>query len=339
MDNLTHTLVGLLLARTGLRGSARGATAVLLLSANAPDSDIVASFWGALRYLEIHRGYTHCLLGLPLMAALSVAVVAIALRGSLAWGRLWALGCIGVGSHLLLDWTNSYGIRLLLPFSSRWFHLDISSLWDGAVLGVLLAAALWPSFARLVSNEIGDRPGRGKGLAYAALAFYLCLECARGFFHSRAIEQLASRLYGGAVPLAVAAMPEPINPFHWTGIIETPESYRWLDVDVNATLEPESASVVYKPLIDEPIQAALRTPAFRYFRYFARFPAYSKQPVSLAVGHGTRIDLTDLRFGRPGTGSFHAIAMVDSGGRVLESAFTFGSGAGLGYGYDSRSPG
>ena len=339
MDNLTHSLVGLLLARTGLRGWTRGATAVLVLSANAPDSDIVASFWGALRYLEIHRGYTHCLLGLPVVAAFSVAVVAIALRGTLAWGRLWCLACIGVGSHLLLDWTNVYGIRLLLPFSPRWFHLDISSLWDGVVLGVLVAAALWPLFARLVSNEIGDRPSRGKGLAYTALAFFLCLECVRAFFHGRAVEQLASRLYGGAVPVTAAAMPEPINPFRWTGIVETPESYRWLDVEADGAFEPESASIVYKPVIDQPMQAALRTAAFRYFRYFARFPAYSQQPVSLPIGHGTRVDLTDLRFGAPGRGSFHAIALVDSGGRVLESAFTFGSGASLGFGYDSHNPG
>jgi len=32
-----------------------------------------------------------------------------------------------------------------------------------------------------------------------------------------------------------------------------------------------------------------------------------------------RIELTDLRFGSPGRGSFHCIAIEDATGRVLES--------------------
>jgi inner membrane protein len=336
MENVTHTLVGLLLARTGLNRWTRGATAVLILSANAPDADIVVSPWGALRYLEAHRGYSHSLVGLPVMAALAVVVTAIGLRRNIGWTRLWLLGCLGVASHLLLDWTNSYGIRLLLPFSSRWFHADISNLWDGAVLVVLILAAVWPWFARLVSSEIGDRPGRGRGIAYTALAFYLLFECLRAVLHGRAVEQLSARMYGGEVPVSAAALPGPINPLRWTGIVETPDTFRRLDVNVNAPLETESASVMYKPATDRPIQMALSTEPFRYLRYFARFPAWSEQPVSLARGHGTRVDLTDLRFGAPGVGSFHSIALIDSTGRVLDSTFTFGSGAEIGYGGDEH---
>ena len=40
---------------------------------------------------------------------------------------------LGVASHLLLDWTNSYGIRLLFPFSLQWFHLDLNALTDGPI--------------------------------------------------------------------------------------------------------------------------------------------------------------------------------------------------------------
>src|ERR1700759_4312729 len=127
MDNITHTLVGLALARAGLNRAGKGATTVLLLSANAPDADILAATQGALRYLEIHRGYTHSLLLLPLMAALCVLVTGAIFRKGLRWLPLWGVACIGVASHLLLDSTNFYGIRLLLPFSSRWFYADLSS--------------------------------------------------------------------------------------------------------------------------------------------------------------------------------------------------------------------
>jgi inner membrane protein len=280
------------------------------------------------------------------MAALAVAITALGLRRNVAWLRLWLLACLGVASHLLLDWTNSYGIRLLLPFSSRWFHADTSSLWDCVVLMALVLAAVWPLFARLVSSEIGEQPGpgrtgrgsagrgrtgRGRGIAYTALAFYFVFECLRGLLHGRAVDELSARIYGGEVPIAVSAMPGPINPFRWAGIVETPTSFRELDVNLNIPLEPDFAHVIYKPALDRPIQMALTTEPFRYLRYFARFPAWSELPVSLAQGHGTRVDLTDLRFGAPGVGSFHAVALVNSQGRVLDSTFTFSSGREIGY--------
>ncbi len=55
MDNLTHSLVGLFLARAGLNRLAPDATAAMILAANLPDADIVAGVGGAPAYLEWHR--------------------------------------------------------------------------------------------------------------------------------------------------------------------------------------------------------------------------------------------------------------------------------------------
>src|SRR5579875_804255 len=165
MDNVTHSLVGLAMARAGLNRFSPHATLLLLLSANAPDIDIVALSGGGLAYLEAHRGYTHSLVGLPVMALICVIVVAAIYRQRHPWLKAWLVCCAGVGGHLLIDWTNSYGIRLLLPFRSRWFHLDWTSLFDVYILAALVFAALWPAFARLVSSEIGARPSAGRGSA------------------------------------------------------------------------------------------------------------------------------------------------------------------------------
>src|SRR6266702_2657712 len=156
MDNISHSLTGLALARSGLNRVCPHATLLMILSANTPDIDIVALRGGPLSYLEWHRGYSHSLFCLPLMALLPVLVVAASYRQKLPWLRAWLLCCIGVGSHLLMDWTNSYGVRFLLPFSSAWFHLDLNGLYDGWILAVLVFAALWPVFSQLVSTEIGD---------------------------------------------------------------------------------------------------------------------------------------------------------------------------------------
>ena len=75
---------------------------------------------------------------------------------------------------VLLDWTNAYGIRLLLPFSSRWFQLDLTNIFDFWFWGILALAWLGPLLAKLVSSEIGARPGPGAAWPYSLCAF-LCV--------------------------------------------------------------------------------------------------------------------------------------------------------------------
>jgi membrane-bound metal-dependent hydrolase YbcI (DUF457 family) len=78
VDNITHTLVGLMLSRAGGfssggsnsskdRGEKR-APLMLMLAANAPDMDAYTFFTDNLSYLQIHRGYTHALVFAPLVA-------------------------------------------------------------------------------------------------------------------------------------------------------------------------------------------------------------------------------------------------------------------------------
>jgi inner membrane protein len=323
MDNLTHSLTGLALARAGLNRFSPRATLLLLISANIPDIDIVALGRGQLCYLEVHRGYSHSLVLLPAMALLSVLVTAAIYRQKLPWLKAWLLCVAGVGSHLLLDWTTSYGIRLLLPFSSRWFHLDLNSLTDLVALSVLVLAALWPLFSRLVASEIGERAKRpfGRRMAVFALLFFALFDAGRAILHARAVGQLASRLYAGAPPIRAAAFPGPANPFVWRGVVESRSAYRLLSVNTLGEIDPTSAQVFYKPPVTPAIRAARATEPFRYFQYFARFPVWSVEPLTERNWEGTRVELTDLRFGTPGGGSFHCIALVSNRGASSRISF------------------
>ncbi|HEX4748466.1 MAG TPA: metal-dependent hydrolase [Bryobacteraceae bacterium] len=332
MDNVTHSLTGLALSRAGLNRYSPHATALLLVSANLPDADFITAFKGPLTYLEYHRGYTHSILCLPVMAVLSVLIVAAVFRTRLPWGKAWLLCCIGLASHVLLDWTNSYGIRLLLPFSSRWFHLDCTSLYDGWIMAALVFAAIWPWFSRLVSREIGSRERPGHLIAICALLFLALFDCARLVLHARAISQLQARLFENAPPLETAAMPQAFSLFRWGGIVETERTYQALPVDTLGQIDTASAQIFFKPPYDPAIDAARSTETFRYGLYFARFPVWSESRVSLDAGAGVRVELTDLRFGRPQSGSFHCIALENAGFRVLQDWFTFGSGMDLGWG-------
>jgi len=163
MDNLTHSLVGLTLARCGFdRG--KGHIAMMILAANAPDIDAYPFFTDWVTYLEIHRGYTHALAFVPLMALLPIAIVYGIMRTKPALPSfLWIwLGCsIAVLSHVLMDWTNVYGIRMLLPFSDRWLRLDITNIVDPIIWLILGATLAASSLAALVSSEIGSKKSRG----------------------------------------------------------------------------------------------------------------------------------------------------------------------------------
>lgn len=331
MDNVTHSLIGLALARTGLNRFCPRATLLLILSTNAPDIDIVAAANGSLSYFEAHRGYTHSFIGLPGLAILPVLITSAIFRQRLPWLRAWILCCIGIASHQLLDWTNSYGVRFLLPFSSRWFRLDLNGLYDVYILAALAFAAVWPLFARLVSREIGDRVESGRGTAIFALCFFLLFDFGRLAMHTRSVAELESRLYDGAPALQAAALPDPFNPFRWTGVIETATRYQLLSVNPLGQLDPQESRSFFKPAVSPTLESAKRSAAFQYLLYFARFPVWSESPVLMDPAPGTRVQLTDLRFGTPGAGSFHCIALENSNHQVLESWFTFGSGANLGW--------
>src|SRR5438067_1850935 len=219
MDNLTHTAIGLFLSRAGVGSwSARG-TAILLVAANAPDIDIISTMGGPLNYLHYHRHLTHSLVAMPLVALAVVVAVRLAGRKPLQWAGAFCAALIAVASHLALDWTNVYGVRLLLPFSGNWLRLDLTAVIDLWIWGVFLICILGPFLARLVGSEISSGTARerhhGRGFAWFALLFVLLYNCGRGVLHARAVAVLASRMYRDAPPVQVAAMPDAISPLRW----------------------------------------------------------------------------------------------------------------------------
>ena len=130
VDNATHTLCGLALARAGLDRGGPLATVAVVAGANLPDLDIV-TMASQPAYLCHHRGITHAVLGLAVEALLLAALV-VAIGRAEAGRRLPVLlaAAAGLGSHLLLDGLNTYGIRPWLPFDQRWYYGDIAFIVD-----------------------------------------------------------------------------------------------------------------------------------------------------------------------------------------------------------------
>ncbi|HKY44263.1 MAG TPA: metal-dependent hydrolase [Pyrinomonadaceae bacterium] len=151
MDNLTHSLVGLAAARAGLEKLSPGATLLCVLAANSPDSDvIVLAFRDRWDYLQHHRGITHAVVGVIALAILMPLTFYAVDR---LWSRLrkqspkvklkglLLTSFIVSATHPLLDWTNNYGIRFWLPWSSKWSYGDLVFIVDPYMWMILGGAA------------------------------------------------------------------------------------------------------------------------------------------------------------------------------------------------------
>lgn len=317
MDNLTHTLTGLMLGRAGLNRFYPRADLVLILAANIPDIDIVNIVRGPLYYFEHHRGITHSIAAMPVMALLPVLIGCAVGRTMRGWGAAWAISVIGVASHLLLDWTNTYGIRLLLPFSSQWFHLDLINLFDLIIWAVLLLGWVGPMIGRLVSGEIGAQSGTGRGLAIFALSFFLLYDFGRYLLHQRAIEILNSREYQDGPPIRVAAFPaSAASPFEWQGWIERPAFVMRFALNVLQQFDPAAGKIIFKPPVTPAMEAARQATAVRVFLRFAQYPLWTATPLYNSAGV-TDVQVTDWRF------PFGADALVDSSHHVISSSFSY----------------
>ena len=324
MDNATHTLTGLFLSRAGLNRLTPAATPVAILAANAPDVDIVSAFGGSVSYLHWHRHLTHSIVLWPIMALAATAVVRLCFRKQrFQWLAAYIVALVAVASHILLDLTNAYGVRLLGPFSSQWFRLDITNLIDLWIWGVLLACLAGPLLSKLVSSEMGAKTAKkypARTHAVLALSFLLIYDMARFVAHGRVTAVLDTRQYNGSAPVRVAAFPVSQNSAVWRGIAETPDAYRIFTVNVFELEEfnPALGEAEYKAQSTPAVEAANRTHAFQVMREFAQFPVYRVIP-SAEIPGGYRVVLYDLRFG------FTSTALVDREMRVVRSSFRFGA--------------
>jgi len=190
VDNFTHSLVGLAAAKAGLERVSPYATAVCVLAANLPDADVATLFAGRYVYLEEHRGVSHSIAG-TLALSLVFPLIFYGVERLLArWrgrepraklkGLLLCSLALGA-SHPLLDWTNNYGVRPLLPWDARWLYGDLVFILDPWIwlllggAGFLLTArttrrtSVWAVLGLMLTVAIVFLPGqRGMTIPVAA---------------------------------------------------------------------------------------------------------------------------------------------------------------------------
>jgi inner membrane protein len=316
LDNLTHSLVGLFLARAGCKYVTPRGTAIMLVAANAPDFDTPCFFFGPATYIHWHRNITHSLIALPFMALLSVALVRWIGRQEVRWLPAFWIASLAVASHLILDLTNVYGVRLLLPFSGHWTHWDLTPVVDLAIWAILLLGVIAPWFGRLVGSEIGEtRRSGGGGWAVLSLLLLTGYDYARELTHDRAVATVDSRIYNGLAPRRTGAFPND-NPLVWKGVAELSNAYVVVPVDLRREFRPDEGTTFYKPERTPAMLAAIDTLPFQRFLEFVQYPIWVLEP--------NVVRLVDLRFGTPNAPGFEASAVFTNNGQVVSSVFGFG---------------
>lgn len=356
MDPLAHTLVGATLAETGLKRTTRLATPALVLGANLPDIDGVAMMLGRDAALLWRRGWTHGVLALVVLPALLTGGMLLfdrwrrRRRPDLAPARagpLLGLAYLAVLTHPLLDWLNTYGVRLLMPFDGRWFYGDalfIVDPWMWLLMGAAvvlarsqsrLGAGAWIALGAASSALVlgVDRVPAAARAAWIGGVALIAVARWRGWFTGRlhrlalgcavalvvyigamllgsmtAREAVVAQVLGeGHEVTGVMAGPVAANPLARQGVVATRTHYRLFAMSP-AGLRVEGPGVPIEAPTPVVTAALAAVPGFGNW---VRFP---HAEVEALPDGGHRVVFRDLRYVAPGqTSRGIGMAVVELG--------------------------
>ncbi len=342
MEPVTHVLTGVCLAHSGFHRRTAHATVAMATAAELPDIDTLWSLRGPVSGFQHHRGITHTLLGIPFEAALVVGLVYVfhrwrAQRGRspqggtvkpqapVHWGWLYTAALLALLSHILLDFTNNYGVRPFFPFNARWYAASIVFIFDPLIFLVLLAGLLLPLLFGLVGQEIASKQQQphSSGWPRIALLTMLVIWGLRAWEHASAVhlamaQTLRAPAAGppggdpgpegterGAVqqverPLLQAkgalASPDPFNPFRWSIATDYGSVILLAAAD---TLQGSTGigTLLYQPGPAPLTQKAERTHLGRVYRDWSPMPWIHLDPDLSGAERGDRTVLfEDVRF-------------------------------------------
>ncbi len=333
MDTLTHFAAGAL-TPMAFRKAPRCAALVAfgVLCGEFPDVDIIAGT-APKALLLAHRGITHALFSLPLLALCAVLLFYPFLSAGMdaqkrlhapppePWSIIQAFGaaCLTILTHLYLDCVTTFGTRIFLPFSHYRVALPGLFIIDLLFTGVLMVL-LFKVLRGLTDPARLERQVR---LARIALLWILCYPLACLGIGQVSDAYLNARYAGGVAHIRL--MPDPFAPFIWKAVAEKGAATYAIDAfyplaplrDMDFARTFERAD----PTLWAKLQKEI--PIFADYATFVTFPAQRRVPLP---DGGQEYRFFDLRytwamedlakkFGR-GDGNFIMEARVDKDGRI-----------------------
>ena len=301
MDNVCHSLLGAALGRAGLARRTPLGMTTLVVANNLPDVD-VAVFATDTLAMSFRRGWTH---GVPAQLALPIALTAIVVvcdrlfrrnaADRVKAGEVLLLSYIGVLLHVFLDFLNSYGVRLLMPFSERWFYGDSLYIVD-PIMYLALGLGWWLSARR--EKNVRPNPFRPARVGLALAAIYVGAMMASNTLARREVRQ---GLVRAGRPAGTRFMVTPVfaNPLKREVVIDFGDRYEkgllWFEPLPH--FRPAGYGMAKGFDLPE-AQQALQLPRARAFLRWSRFPFVQVTPTPLPPHHaGERVVGTPAQAG------------------------------------------
>jgi len=298
LEPITHFLTGAVLGRAGFNRKTALATATMTLAAEAPDLDVFWGFKGPAYGFAHHRGFTHSFFGLILTSALVTGVIYLVwiLRGRKTnipdlpprWGWLFLFAYIAGLSHILLDFTNNYGVRPFWPFWEKWYSWDIVFIVEPALYVILIGGLIVPA----IFSRHEPLP-RGLTASKVALVCVVALYAVRDIEHRRAVHVMESQRFESEAPLRASAFPYYWNIFHWSGVAETRSSFAVSDINSRTQeFNPSELEIVPKPPETAATLAAKKSYLGPVYLDWAKYPMVTESQ----SGDDIAVSFRDLRF-------------------------------------------
>jgi inner membrane protein len=298
----------------------------MTLAAEAPDLDVFSGFKGPVYGFAHHRGFTHSFLGSILTSAIVTGFMYLVwrLHGRKTnipglpprWGLLFLFAYIAGLSHILLDYTNNYGVRPFWPFWEKWYSWDIVFIVEPALYIILIAGLVLPAiFSRHESLP------RGRRAATLALICVALLYTARDFEHRKAVHALENQRFESAAPLRVSAYPYYWNLFRWNGVAETKNFFAGSEIDARTgELNWSELELIPKPPETPVTITAKRSYLGRVYLDWAQYPLVTETE----TGGNFVVEFRDLRFDYPplrGRGALSCTVELDQNLHIVKEAF------------------
>jgi inner membrane protein len=290
MDNICHTLVGAALAESGLKRRTALGSATLMIAANFPDIDVLSLVTD--QSLPFRRGITHGVAALLVLPFVLTGLV-------LAWHR-WRgrgqgpvprevlfLSALGMATHPVLDWMNSYGMRWWMPFDGTWSYGDALFIID-PWLWALFGAGIWWTRRRHRRDHVAAvRPARA-ALVLAGVYLLAMVAATRSARRTVAAE-LAAR---GVRASEIVVDPVPVNPLRRRVIYQADDAYRFARFRFLPATLSEPYHSIPTGLGSAEVALAARTRRGVEFLSWARLPFFT---VDTAGGRLT-VYMADARY-------------------------------------------
>ena len=302
MDPLTHALVGAGVAALAGDKFSLGNPLHLgaVLGALAPDIDIIFQFFGDVPYLTHHRGSSHSVPGVLMISAIIAAALWL-LFGSISLGIIFLWTFLGALSHILLDILNSYGAKVLWPFSGKRYSLNLLVLADPVLIVLFAGVILWPGIPEFIA-----RAAFWVALSYLGARFYL--RCR--------VHRMLEQRFTGTEDRKIVVMPAMVSLWNWSFLVETEESYIIGEVRCFSSqlgIKKVLAKVPQNPLIGK----ALKSKIGQLFQNFT--PYYH---ISHGLENGKHVvRFSDLRYFFREDFLHTAIVIFDETQTIIDAVF------------------